>query len=315
MLALMLAGCGEKSTAVSESITESQRDGRQILLAETPADLGKCTPADEQFLYYVVSTKSFYACSRGAWLPVDVGNQGKDGVAGKDGVPGKDGVVGPKGEPGPAGKDGVDGVAGPTGPTGPQGTQGPAGTSGSPVIPVRVLRDVNGAALGTFTQRLTSAGLLRLSDGAEMEFSIFYDPVLQVAGGAPSAYNGLGVAFYASSDCSGPPLIGTTPRNTGTPPYWSCDQVAEGDRILSPGLYTVEGGLLRVTGTETITLGAITAQSSGKPGACTTDVSGIQPNEGSVVCNSMDSAPNYTLPAGLPAYPFQGPFTETLEAP
>ena len=101
------ASCGTadlgKSGDTSASNTASQ--GSSTMFVTSQGNLPLCETAKEGQLVYVNDDKSFYTCSKLAWIKVEIkGDKGDPGSQGVAGTAGKDGVVGAVGAKGTDGQ-------------------------------------------------------------------------------------------------------------------------------------------------------------------------------------------------------------------
>lgn len=116
---------------------------------------------------------------------------GSAACSGQDGAPGQ---TGPQGDPGPQGEMGEPG---------PQGDTGAKGDAGF------VLKDGAGAVLGTIVTMQTGLFMVRGPQDALIYYSMTDGKVLSAAGRVSDPL------YFASADCSGPPLVSTTLVDAG----------------------------------------------------------------------------------------------------
>jgi hypothetical protein len=120
----MLWACGSDD----DSAGGSSDKGPRTLSLKTYEDIPTCDASNENQLVYIKDQETFYECSLGEWVSVNIkGHDGIDGVNGIDGSNGIDGANGIDGTNGANGVDGVDGINGTNGVDGQDGTDGVSG--------------------------------------------------------------------------------------------------------------------------------------------------------------------------------------------
>lgn len=152
---------------------------------------------------YEVAVADGYAGTETAWLASLVGPQGDPGP---QGAPGPAGALGPVGPVGPAGPTGPKGDPGATGAPGPQG---PAGAG------AKVLKDGNGATLGT-VESVSRTGVTVLTSSNYL-LSLDWDGSIYPAQAYYSNADCSGTAYLNAGGSTGIPLYGKTVVYLGTP--------------------------------------------------------------------------------------------------
>ena len=101
------ASCGTSESG-DTSAANAASQGSSTMFVTSQGNLPLCETAKEGQLAYVNDDKSFYSCSKLAWIKVEIkGDKGDPGSQGVAGTAGKDGVAGAVGA---AGAKGIDGL-------------------------------------------------------------------------------------------------------------------------------------------------------------------------------------------------------------
>lgn len=250
-LLVALGSCGSNPRRDSQSISEPKPAARKapfVMLQEPPPELGPCTKAEEEFLYYVVTNRTFHACVLGAWSVVELSpgpagatgpvgpgctveraapvtrvtcgdatvdiQDGAAGATGPTGAAGPTGNTGAAGATGPTGATGSTGATGPTGPTGATGARGPAG-----LLDLWVGSTKMGAFLGQFSGSSTDRYFLFATStnyvGVLTTFNAQYTNILS----ASVYFSGAGCTGNAYIEANNVPFRGmvfSTPTGAST---------------------------------------------------------------------------------------------------